>query len=209
MSHNVIHNVQKQKEKFRNAFKKWKKKNQKNKKKNKETRTKHKHKFLSACIIKVETSLRLIHIQTTIFDSSPKPIWYNWGGLSFLRKGAPNFPKVSVNKTATPYFGSKNFMTPSITDTPYPLNRLKLYWNQSFLSKINTLSVVILWLPKLSKNLWPPYFSLKKIWPPVYLGPPIQKKKITPLYNFLTLFYLSKEPQNSDLKQVCQKSRFI
>ena len=43
----------------------------------------------------------------------------------FLQKGGPNLQKVGVDKTVTPYFGNKKF--DPITDTPYPLNRLKLY----------------------------------------------------------------------------------
>ena len=74
------------------------------------------------------------------------------------------------------YFGNKKFMTP-ITDTPYPLNRLKLYELKSvFLKKINTLSdVVILWLPTFwsSKILWPPgpQFFFPKIYAPPHTTP--------------------------------------
>ena len=64
---------------------------------------------------------------------------------------------------------------------PYPLiNRLKLCWNQSFGTFL--LSVVILWLPTFwsSKILWPPYCSFQKIWPTVYLPPPLFRRKWKP-----------------------------
>ena len=99
--------------------------------------------------------------------------------LSFSSEGGSQIYQVIVNKTATPLFRQQKFWPP-IINTPYPLNRLKLYWKQSFWT--NTLSVVILWLPAFcsSKILWPPYFSFQKLWPPVYLGPPIPKKMIAP-----------------------------
>ena len=54
--------------------------------------------------------------------------------LSFSSDGVPNLQKVSINKIGTPISATKIYNT-SITDTPYPLNRLKLYWNQSFWTK--------------------------------------------------------------------------
>ena len=52
------------------------------------------------------------------------------GAGIFFQRGVPNLQKVGIDKTATPYFGNKNFMTP-ITDTPYPLNRLKIVFEIS------------------------------------------------------------------------------
>ena len=92
------------------------------------------------------------------------------GGWHFLRKGVPNLQKVGIDKTATPYSGNKNFMTPhhrytlkvlaalqvpihlisSITGTSRDLQGLtdpkqaKIVLKSVFLNKINTLSVVIL-----------------------------------------------------------------
>ena len=54
-------------------------------------------------------------------------VGYLLGGWHFLRKGVPNLQKVGVDKTATPLFWQQKFYDPPITDTPYPLNRLKLY----------------------------------------------------------------------------------
>ena len=63
---------------------------------------------------------------------------------------------------------------PPITNTPYPLNRLKLYWNQPF--EQNKHTVIILWLPYILviKNFMTPLFFFPKIYDhPVYLGPPL------------------------------------
>ena len=49
-----------------------------------------------------------------------------------------------------------------------------------FLEKINTLSVVILWLPVI-KNFVTPYFSFHKFWPAQYIWDPLPKKMIAPL----------------------------
>ena len=78
-------------------------------------------------------------------------------GYHFLRKGGiPNLQKV----------GNKNFMTP-ITDIPNPLNRLKLYWNQSFWTKLT--------------HLWSScdslHFGHQKFYDPQYIwDPPFWRK---------------------------------
>ena len=103
------------------------------------------------------------------------------GTIIFFRRGVPNsFKKIGVNKIATPLFRQQKFYDP-ITDTPYPLNRLN--WLKSvFLNKINTLSVVILWLPtfwslKKKKKLCPPIFLSKNLMTPSIFGTPIPKIK--------------------------------
>ena len=73
-----------------------------------------------------------------------------------------------------------------------PLKQAKIVLKSVFLNKINTLSVVILWLPTfwLSKILWSLYFPSKKIMThPVYLGPPILKKLIAPLWRDRCIFF--------------------
>ena len=56
-------------------------------------------------------------------------------GLSFsLERGVPKLQKVVINKIETPYFRNKNFDPPT-TDTPYPLNRLKIVLKSSFWTK--------------------------------------------------------------------------
>ena len=70
---------------------------------------------------------------------------------------------------------------PPITDTPYPLNRLKLYRNQSFWTNKH-----YLWSSCDSLHFGhqkfydPPIFLSKNLWPPVYLGPP-SKENASPL----------------------------
>ena len=66
---------------------------------------------------------------------------------------------------------------PPITDTPYPLNMLRLYWNQSYLTNKHTIcghhvTPYILVI----KNFMTPLFLFKNLWPPVYLGPPHSKE---------------------------------
>ena len=50
----------------------------------------------------------------------------NKGAGIFFGRGLPNLQKVGVDKTATPLFRQQKIYDP-ITDTPFPLNRLKLY----------------------------------------------------------------------------------
>ena len=78
-------------------------------------------------------------------------------------------------KLQFPYFGNRNFMTPSLIHLPP--KQAKIALKSVFLNKINTVSVVILWLPTFwsSKILWPPIFLFKNVWLPVYLGPPSEE----------------------------------
>ena len=76
----------------------------------------------------------------------------SYRGLAFsLEGGSQIYKKSSLIKLRPPYLATKILWTPTTIRYTYnTLNRLKLYWNQSFwafLNKINTLSVVILWLP--------------------------------------------------------------
>ena len=99
------------------------------------------------------------------------------GAGIFFGREVPNLQKVVVDKTTTPLIRQQKFYDTPITDTPYPLNRLKLYWNQSFLNKINTLSVVILWLP----TFYDPLFFFPIIYEsPSIFGIPLPKKMPAP-----------------------------
>ena len=104
------------------------------------------------------------------------------GGWHFLQKGVPNLQKVGVDKTApSPHFGNKNFMTPHHRYT-LPPKQAKIVLKSVFLNKINTLSVVTLWLPTFwsSKILWPPYFSFQKLMTPSIFGTPLFRRKCQP-----------------------------
>ena len=104
------------------------------------------------------------------------------GAIIFFRRGVPNLQKVGVDKTATPYFDNKNFMTPHHWYT-LPRKQAKIVSKSVFMNKVNTLSVVILWLPTFwsSKILWPPYFSFQKFMTPQYiLDPPFWRKWYPP-----------------------------
>ena len=61
-------------------------------------------------------------------------IMHKGAGIFFGRE-VPNLQKVSVDKTVTPPILATKNLWPPITETPYPLYRLKLYWNQSFWTK--------------------------------------------------------------------------
>ena len=109
------------------------------------------------------------------------------GGYHFLRKGVPNLPKVGVHKTVTPYFCNKNVMT---LHHRYTLShkQAKIVLKSVFSNKINTLSVVILWLPTfwLSKILWPSLFFFQKNYdPPSIFGTPPSGKNDSPLNSYL------------------------
>ena len=114
----------------------------------------------------------------------PNSLPLSLGSYHFLRKAVPNLLKVSINKILTPPILAKKILWPPTIDTPYPQTQAKLVLNSVFLNKINTLSVVIFWLPTFwsSKMLWPPYFSFQKFTTPWYIwDPTLPKKMIVPL----------------------------
>ena len=94
--------------------------------------------------------------------------WHK-GAVIFFGGGSQIYKKSPSIKLRPPLFLQQNFYGPP-TNTPPP-NQAKIVLKSIFLNKINTLSVVILWLPTFwsSKILWPPP-------PPVYLGPTLSKK---------------------------------
>ena len=102
----------------------------------------------------------------------PNSLPLSLGGYHFLWKAVPNLWKVSVNKTATPLFRLQKFYDPPppIHLTPPPPKQAKIVLNSVPWNKINTLSVVILWLPTFlsSKILWPPYFSFPNFCIPTF-----------------------------------------
>ena len=103
-------------------------------------------------------------------------------GYHFLGKGVPNLQKVGINKIVTPPISATQILRPPHHRFTLPPKQAKIVL-KSVLNKINTLSVVILWLPTFwsSKILWTPIFLSKNLWPPpVYLGPPFKKKMIAP-----------------------------
>ena len=105
----------------------------------------------------------------------------HWG-LSFSSEGGSQIYKKSASIKLQPPISATKIVWPPITRPPYSLNKLKLYWNQSFWTKYKIHSVVI-WLPTFwsSKILWPPPFPFQKFMtPPVYLGLPLLKKMIAP-----------------------------
>ena len=96
--------------------------------------------------------------------------------------------KKSVSIKLWPPISATNILwPPPITDTHYPLNRLKLYWNQYFWTK----QTHCMWSSCDSlhyghqKFYDPPIFLSKNLWSPVYLRPPFQREcqppKLTPL----------------------------
>ena len=100
------------------------------------------------------------------------------GGYHFLQKGVPNLQKVSSSKIETPLFRQQKSYDHPITNTPYPLIRLKLY--RISLSKQNKHTICgHLWLPTFwsSKVLWPNYFSFQKFMTPNIFGTPRILKK--------------------------------
>ena len=107
------------------------------------------------------------------------------GGWHFLRKGGPKFTKSRRQWNWDPLFRQQICYDPPITDTPYPLNRLKLYWNQFFEHNKPT----ILWsfcdslhFARMSSQiLWPPYFSFQKFMGPQYIWDPPSEENASPL----------------------------
>ena len=99
-------------------------------------------------------------------------------GLSFSSKGGPKFTKSASIELRPNNFGNKNFMTPHHQYT-WPPKQANIVLKSVVLNKINTLSVVILWLTTFwsSKILWPPYFSFQNFMTPSIFGTPHSKKK--------------------------------
>ena len=112
-------------------------------------------------------------------------------GLSFSSEEGSQIHKKSASiKLWPPYFGNKHFMTPHHRYT-LPPKQAKIVLKSVFLNKINTLSVVILWLPTFwsSKILWTPYFSFQKIMIPQYIwDPPHSEENDSPLTSMKFLF---------------------
>ena len=139
---------------------------------------------------------KTLKIKTNIHDI--KMIGWSWTsnnllqtslvrGLSFFsRRGwVPNLQKVGINKIETP-LSTYMYLATKILRTPHhwytlPPKQVKIVLKSVVLNKINTLSVVILWLPTfwmVIKNfMTPPIFLSKNLRPPlVYLS----KKMIAP-----------------------------
>ena len=89
------------------------------------------------------------------------------GAIIFFGRGVPNLQKVGANKIVTSLFQQQKFHDPPpITDTPYPLKRLKLD-KHIICGHLVTPYILVI------KNLMTPYFSFQKVMiPSVYLGPP-------------------------------------
>ena len=83
--------------------------------------------------------------------------------------------------------------------TTYPLNRLKLYWNQVFLNEINTLSLVILWLPIGHQKFYDPLFFFPKNYYPQYIWDPHFQRKWQPLKVYHFVIYHSCFTRPSEL----------
>ena len=105
------------------------------------------------------------------------------GSWHFLRKGAPNYKKSASIKLRPPILATKNY------DPPPPHHRYTLTPKQAkivlksvFLNKIDTLTVVILWLPTFgsSKTYDPPIF-FPKIYDPQYIWDPPSEENASPL----------------------------
>ena len=101
------------------------------------------------------------------------------GAGIFFQRGSQIYKKAASIKLRPPPppFWQHQFYDPHITDTPYPLNRLKIVLKSVFLNKINTthVSVVILWLPTFYD---PPIFFPKKYEPQYIWDPPPLLKKM-------------------------------
>ena len=145
--------------------------------------------------------------------------WFVLGAGIFWHGGSQiNKKSASLELWPPPYFGNKFFDPPPITDTPYPLNRLKLYWNQVFLNKINTLSVVILWLPTFCHQKFydSPIFLSKNLWPPSIFGTQPLPKKMPVPWNIVQIgiIYLNYKMKHLDNKfihtvNLCNRNVFI
>ena len=107
--------------------------------------------------------MHFLHNSMREIDTFNKMLPRLLGGWHFLTKGVPNLQKAGIDKTATPLFRQQKFYDPHHRYT-LPPKQAKIVLKSVFLNKINTLSVVILWLPTFwsSKSLWPPYFSFQK-----------------------------------------------
>ena len=137
--------------------------------------------------------------------------WSYWfhKGLSIFSKWRSQMYKnsASIKLQPHPYFGEKNSSTPSPPHpyTPYTLNSLNCI-DSVFLNKINTLPVVILWLPAFwsSKIVWPPpYFSFQNLWPSSIFGtPPHSEENDSPPKQSCIVFSLARWSKRSTLSEL-------
>ena len=104
------------------------------------------------------------------------------GAGIFFRRGVPNLQKVNVDKTVTPPISATRILWPPHHWYTLPPKQAKIVL-KSVLNKINTLSVVILWLPTFwsSKILWHPLFFFPKIYDPQNIWDPPSKENASPL----------------------------
>ena len=112
-------------------------------------------------------------------------IWISFRGLAFSSEGGRSqiYKKMASIKLQPPYFGNKNFVTPT-TDTPYPPKQAKIVLKSVFWTKethylgssCDSLHVGS------SKISWPPYFSFQKCMTPQYIWDPTFRRKCQPPY---------------------------
>ena len=129
------------------------------------------------------------------------------GTIIFFGREAQIYKKSASIKLRPPYFGNKKFMTPHHWYT-LPLKQAKVVLKSVFLNKINTLSVVILWLPTFWswKIVWPLiYFSFQKFVAPSIIGPEPSKENDSPL---LWMYFTLGSASSVALKGYYKKEEF-
>ena len=146
--------------------------------------------WFNPCLLRRASAIAHHHtpkmVLRSVIFSTPKSCSIR--GWHFALEGRSQIHKKSASiklrpPPPPPISATKNFMTPHHRST-LPPKQAKIVLKSVFLNKINTLSVVILWLPSLwsSKILWPPIFFFPKFMTPQYIWDPLPKKMPAPLY---------------------------
>ena len=106
------------------------------------------------------------------------------GAIVFFRSGGvQNLQKVGINKTTTHLFRQQKIYDPHITDTPYPLNRLKCIKISLFeQNKHNMGQLVTPYILVIT----PSYFSFQKFMTPSIFGTPHSEENDSPLNTIIS-----------------------
>ena len=103
------------------------------------------------------------------------------GAIIFFGRGSQIYKKSASIKLWPPYFSNKNFTTPHHRYT-LPPKQAKIVLKSVFLNKVNTLSVVILWLLHFGhQKLYDPLVFFPKIYDPQYIWDPHSEENDGPL----------------------------
>ena len=126
--------------------------------------------------------------KTLAKNAEKNVMFYYLTGWHFLWKGRSQIYKKSASIKLQPPILATKILWPPHHRYTLPSKQAKIVL-KVFSNKINTLSVVILWLPTFwsSKNFMTPLFFFPKIYDPQYIWDPPSRENASPLRGVSTL----------------------